>query len=231
MESIKMTAKDEVYDLIYEAQQGSIETRNYLITKNQGLVYYVIYKKFYNTSYDLDDLIQIGNIGLIKAINTFDVSKNVKFSTYATKCIKTEILLFFRKQERHDKIESVENNICQDINGKDISLFNFLPSDTNLEEDYIKEELYTNLRKIIEGLKEEERNLIILFYGLYGNRRHSQKELSMIFNISQPAICRKIKKIIKKIRIKLDKLELIEVSKKDEKLYSDKRISFNKKEI
>ena len=214
MDSLNMTFEDEIYDLIFEAQNGSTEARDFLVAKNQGLVRFIVFKRFYNSPYEFTDLIQTGNIGLIKAINTYDISKNKKFSTYASVCIANEILYFFRENSKHDKMESVDNKTCYDKDGNEMNLFDFIATDTNIEEDYIEKELYTNLRKIIVSLKEDERDLIILFYGLYGNKKHNQYELSKIFNLTQPSISRRIQSIIKKIRIELDKLELIEVRKK-----------------
>ena len=115
-------SKEEVYKLIQEANEGSKEARDKLVTHNIRFVLYEVTNKFQKVDYDKKDLVSIGNLGLIKAINTYDLSKGFEFATYATRCIDNEILMFLRKLKKEQAVDSIDRVIFQDKDGSEMKL-------------------------------------------------------------------------------------------------------------
>ena len=170
--------------------------RNILIEHNLRLVVYIA-KRFENTGINIEDLISIGTLGLIKAINTFCSDKNIKLATYASRCIENEILMYIRKISGRGGEISIDEPLNVDWDGNELLLSDILSTDEeSVSTNIIKQEELSTIRNAISCLDTRERQIIILRYGLYGNREMTQKDVAQYLGISQSYISRLEKKII-----------------------------------
>lgn len=199
-----LSSKEEKECLIKSAE-GDIDARNKLVEHNLRLVAHII-KKYYSSRNDQDDLVSIGTIGLIKAINTFDINKKIKLSSYASRCIENEILMYFRNLKKTSQDISLNEAIDMDKDGNPLSLFDVLATDDNIFED-INEKL--NLNKIYEYIDSEldprEKQVIILRYGLNGKEPITQREVADILGVSRSYISRIETKALKNLRRKYER--------------------------
>lgn len=171
-----------------------------LIEHNLRLVVYIA-KKFENTGVGLEDLISIGTIGLIKAVNTYKSDKNIKLATYAARCIENEILMYIRKTASHRGDISIDEPLNVDWDGNELLLSDVLGSDEDsISRDMEKSEDEKVIRQAVASLRDREREIIELRYGLTGNREMTQKEVADLMGISQSYISRLEKKIILRLR-------------------------------
>ena len=160
-----------------------------------------IAKKFENTGVYIEDLISIGTIGLIKAINTFKADKSIKLATYASRCIENEILMYIRKISGLRQEVSFDEPLNVDKDGNELLLSDVLGSEEDAVFSKIEaEEDKRTVRRALESLEERERVIIELRYGLAGNREHTQKEVADLLGISQSYISRLEKKILEHLR-------------------------------
>ena len=176
-------------------KQGDRNARNTLIEHNLRLVAHIV-KKYGAVSSDQDDLVSIGTIGLIKAIDTFDVSKKIKLSSYASRCIENEILMYFRSQKKTALDVSLDESIDTDKDGNPLTLMDILSCDDNIAD---KLEVKINTEKVYEIIKtlpERERQIIVMRYGLDGGEPLTQKQTAQILNISRSYVSRIEKKAI-----------------------------------
>lgn len=195
--------REEEAKVIDDYFNGSNEARNILIVHNLRLVVYVA-KRYEMNITNLEDLISIGTIGLIKAIQTFKVDKNIKLATYASRCIENEILMFLRKKNRRKIEVSLDEPLNVDYDGNELLLSDILSNDG----DYIVEEIESNESKemvleAIKDLKEREIEILSMRYGLNGDDEMTQKDVADALGISQSYISRLEKKIIKKLKNKM----------------------------
>ncbi len=181
----------------------SLEARNKLIEHNLRLVVYIA-KRFENTGINIEDLISIGTLGLIKAINSFCSDKNIKLATYASRCIENEILMYIRKTSgKHGEI-SIDEPLNVDWDGNELLLSDILGSDEEpAAESIMKDEENAAIRYAVNSLDERERQIIILRYGLDGNEEMTQKDVADLLGISQSYISRLEKKIIARLHDEL----------------------------
>ena len=193
-----LSSKEEEEHLL-RYSKGDIESRNILIEHNLRLVVYVA-KRYETNITNLEDLISIGTVGLIKAINTFNQDKNIKLATYASRCIDNEILMFMRKKSKQKLEVSLDEPLKYDYDGNELLLGDIL-QDTNLdiESSLEKDESIDQLLKAIDNLSEKEKEIITLRFGLDGKEEKTQKEAADELSISQSYISRLEKKIIKKL--------------------------------
>ena len=193
-------SKEKELEYLIKAKQGDIEARNTLIEHNLRLVVFLA-KKYENTGFDIEDLVSIGSIGLIKGINTYKIDKNIKLATYASRCIANEILMFLRKNKRK-KIEiSLEETLNYDAEGNELRLEDILGT----EDDVVPKELENImdkeiLQKEIDILDDREKEIMTLRYGLNNTEEYTQKEVAEMLGISQSYISRIEKKVIKRLR-------------------------------
>lgn len=183
-------------------QKQSEEAKKMLIERNLRLVVYIA-RKFDNTGVGIEDLISIGTIGLIKAINTFKNDKNIKLATYASRCIENEILMFLRRNNRLRTEVSIDEPLNVDWDGNELLLSDILGTDEDIVYRDLETEVDHNLLDdAISKLGEKERTIIELRYGIntIGGVEKTQKEVANILGISQSYISRLEKKIIKKLR-------------------------------
>ncbi len=186
--------------LVIKSNNGDMHARNKLIEHNLRLVVFLA-KKYDNTMYDLEDLVSIGTIGLIKGVKTYKLDKNIKLATYASRCIDNEILMFLRKNKRRKVEVSFEDSINLDQDGNELHLEDVLGTpDDIVEKEYesiVDKEL---LIKEIENLNKRDKEILTLRYGLYNQKEYTQKEVADMLGISQSYISRIEKKAIKKLK-------------------------------
>ena len=183
-----------------EALGTDPEARKLLIEHNLRLVVYIA-RKFENTGAGIEDLISIGTIGLIKAINTYKADKNIKLATYASRCIDNEILMYIRKNSSHRADVSIDEPLNTDWDGNELLLSDVLGSDADsVSMSLEKDEDERILHAAVACLDERERTIINLRYGLGGGRERTQKEVADMLGISQSYISRLEKKIIARLK-------------------------------
>jgi len=192
-------SKEEEIKYVELFLEGDNDARNKLIEHNLRLVVFLA-KKYENTGVDLEDLVSIGTIGLIKGVNTYKLDKNIKLATYASRCIDNEILMYLRKTKRKKTEISFEDSLSFDSDGNELHLEDVLGT----EEDIVTKPLEDKLDKAI--LKEEvaklnkrDKEIIELRYGLNGKKELTQKEVADLLGISQSYISRIEKKVIKRL--------------------------------
>lgn len=193
-------SKEEELKYLVRAKAGDEDARNILIEHNLRLVVFLA-KKYENTTYDIEDLVSIGSIGLIKGINTYKIDKNIKLATYASRCISNEILMFLRKNKRKRAEVSLEDALNYDAEGNELHLEDILGTDENLvPNEYEKQVDKEVLAKEIEGLPDRDKEIMTLRYGLNNTKEYTQKEVAVMLGISQSYISRIEKKVIRKLK-------------------------------
>ncbi len=194
-----LSKEEEEYYLL-QASDGDVFAKDKLIEHNLRLVVFLA-KKYENTKVDLEDLVSIGTIGLIKGINTFSMGKNIKLATYSSRCIDNEILMFLRKNKRIKSEVSFDESLSFDADGNELHLEDILGTDKDIVTKGIEEETNKNLMlSEITRLEPRDRDIIILRYGLMGHKELTQKEVAIKLGISQSYISRIEKKIIKRLK-------------------------------
>lgn len=194
-------SKEKEQQYLERHEVGDKEAREKLIVHNLRLVVYIA-KKFENTGIPIEDLISIGTLGLIKAVNTFRISKNIKLATYASRCIENEILMYLRKSSNSSKTEvSYYEPLNVDWDGNELLLSDVLGSEPDevyrdLENDDERSRLY----KAVNSLSKRERMIMTMRFGIGGGREYTQKEVADALGISQSYISRLEKRIIEKIK-------------------------------
>ena len=192
--------KEEEYDYTIRSMNGEVYAKNKLIEHNLRLVVFLS-KKYDNTGLDLEDLVSIGTIGLIKGVNTYKLDKNIKLATYVSRCIDNEILMFLRKNKKRKSEVSFEDSLSYDAEGNELHLEDILGTDKNVITKKIEDkELEKLLYEEIIYLKPRDREIMILRYGLYNFQDLTQKEIAEKLGISQSYISRIEKKVIKKLK-------------------------------
>ena len=192
--------EDVERELLEKSVDGDMEARNTLIIHNLRLVVFIA-KKFESTKINIEDLISIGSMGLIKGVQTFKVDKNIKLATYASRCIENEILMYLRKTYRQRQELSLDEVLSIDSEGNEMILADILPSTDDLQLEKIeKKEEVENLYKALNKLRKREREIIILRFGLYDKKAMTQKEVADMLGISQSYISRLEKRIFDKMR-------------------------------
>jgi RNA polymerase sporulation-specific sigma factor len=198
--------KEEELKVIESIRNGKEQEKEKLIVHNLRLVVYIA-KRFETTGANIEDLISIGTIGLIKAVNTFNPDKNIKLATYASRCIENEILMFLRKSSQLKNEISIDEPLNTDWDGNELLLCDVLGSDPDIINRDIENELECNqLLKAVSNLNEREALIMELRYGLNGKKEHTQKEVADYLGISQSYISRLEKKIIKRLKKDLEKI-------------------------
>ena len=198
--------KEEEQELIDRLKAGDFTVRNTLIERNLRLVVYIA-RKFENTGIYVEDLISIGTIGLIKAINTFNPEKNIKLATYASRCIENEILMYLRKYSSIKTEVSIDEPLNVDWDGNELLLSDILGTENDiiykgLEEQVDRSMLHAALLK----LSKRDRKIMLLRFGLGGRRELTQKQVADMLGISQSYISRLEKRIIVKLKKEISKM-------------------------
>ena len=199
-------SKSEEQKLIELIASGDNSAREKLIVHNLRLVVYIA-KKFENTSSCVEDLVSIGSIGLIKAVNSFNPERNIKLATYASRCIENEILMHLRKTSNQRTEISIDEPLNVDWDGNELLLSDILGSDADVVNRSIEEEVeHELLIDFIEKLGEREKKIMKMRFGIGGTKEYTQKEVADMLGISQSYISRLEKRIIDKMKKELEKV-------------------------
>ena len=198
--------KEEEQNLYNEISQGKESSKNTLIVHNLRLVVYIA-KKFENSGVPIDDLISIGTIGLIKAVNTFSPERSIKLATYASRCIENEILMYLRKTSNMKNEVSIEEPLNTDWDGNELLLCDILGSEADIVNKDIEQELEKKLLlQAVDKLNSREKLIMEMRFGLNSKKEFTQKQVADELGISQSYISRLEKKIIKRLRNDLKKV-------------------------
>ncbi|MCH3964075.1 MAG: RNA polymerase sporulation sigma factor SigE [Clostridium sp.] len=198
--------KEEEQNLVLKLVDGDEKVRSTLIERNLRLVVYIA-RKFENTGVNVEDLISVGTIGLIKAVNTFDPNKKIKLATYASRCIENEILMYLRRNNKVKAEISFYEPLNVDWDGNELLLSDILGTENDIVYDLIEDEVDKQLLVIaMEKLSERERKIVNLRFGLNGYREKTQKEVADMLGISQSYISRLEKRIIKRLKKEINKM-------------------------
>lgn len=194
-------SKDEEYRLFERAHGGDPVARNKLIEHNLRLVAHIV-KKYYTTAPDQDDLISVGTVGLIKAIDSFNYEKGARFATYAGKCLQNEILMYFRAQKKHSLVSSINDPVDVDKDGNPLTYLEIIAAPDDIVDSLDRK---IKLEKILKAIKtvldERERKIMMLRYGLGKSGKHyAQRDVARILGISRSYVSRLEKSAIDKIR-------------------------------
>ena len=199
-------SREEERAYLQRLAQGDREARQVLIERNLRLVVYIA-RRFENTGIHIEDLISIGTIGLIKAINTYKGEKNIKLATYASRCIENEILMYLRKNSGQKGEVSLDEPLNTDWDGNELLLSDILGTDSDVVMRPIEEDVdRTLLSQAISRLEPRDRDIIVMRFGLYGVREQTQKEVADRLGISQSYISRLEKRIILKLKREITRL-------------------------
>lgn len=200
-------SKEEENEIMEKILQGAPPSvRQPLITHNLRLVVYIA-KKFDSSGVCIEDLISIGSIGLIKAVNTFCPSRNIKLATYASRCIENEILMYLRKTSQLKNETSIDEPLNVDRNGNELLFCDVLGSDKDSVTLKLEQEVECSLvRNAVENLAQRDKLIMELRFGLGGKKEHTQKEVADLLGISQSYISRLEKRIIEKLKKDIEKI-------------------------
>lgn len=192
-------------EISYIASISEEKSRQTLIEHNLRLVVYIA-KKFENTNICVDDLVSIGTIGLIKAINTFKSDKQIKLATYASRCIENEILMYLRKNNSQKILVSFDEPLNVDWDGNELLLGDVLGTDDDSIDRHLEEEVEKELLfSAMNNLCQREREIMQMRYGLFGSKEKTQKEVADLLGISQSYISRLEKRIIMRLKNEIAK--------------------------
>lgn len=196
---------EEEQKLFYGLEKGDKTAREKMIVHNLRLVIYIA-KKFESSAVSVEDLTSIGSLGLIKAVNSFKPSKNIKFATYASRCVENEILMFLRKQSNRNIDISIDDALSVDSDGNELNLIDILYTDEyevsrDMERESEKEILWRSIR----SLSERDQNIILMRFGLNGVHEKTQKEVADEIGISQSYISRLEKRIFNKLKKEIER--------------------------
>ena len=192
--------KQEEADVLSRLMAGDESARETLIVHNLRLVVYIA-RKFESSGVDIEDLISIGTIGLIKAVGTFCPERNIKLATYASRCIENEILMVLRKNSASKTEISIDEPLNMDWDGNELLLSDVLGSEPDIVNRTIEEEDEKScLLRTINALDDREKQIMYMRFGVGGNREHTQKEIAELLGISQSYISRLEKRIIRKLK-------------------------------
>lgn len=199
-------SKDEEENLVSKIKNGDESVRTILIERNLRLVVYIA-RKFENSGILVEDLISVGTIGLIKAVNTFDPEKKIKLATYASRCIENEILMYLRRNNKIKAEISFYEPLNTDWDGNKLLLSDILGTENDMVYNLIEDEVDKQLLFIaMRKLSEREKEIIKLRFGLSGNSEKTQKQVADILGISQSYISRLEKRIIRRLQKEINKM-------------------------
>jgi RNA polymerase sporulation-specific sigma factor len=199
-------SKDEEEDLVNKLNDGDENIRSILIERNLRLVVYIA-RKFENTGVYVEDLISVGTIGLIKAVNTFNPEKKIKLATYASRCIENEILMYLRRNSKIKAEISFYEPLNIDWDGNELLLSDILGTENDTVYNLIEDEVDKQLLILaLKSLNDREKEIVRLRFGLNGTREKTQKEVADMLGISQSYISRLEKKIIKRLKKEISRM-------------------------
>lgn len=195
-----LSAREE-RECLKRYKEGDQEAREILINRNMRLVAHVI-KKYQTSDYDMEDLLSVGTIGLIKAVNTFNPDKGSRLATYAAKCVENEILMLFRAGKKFSREVSIYDPIGTDKDGETVSLLDILEAEGKeaIEQVILKQDIRKLYETYQQNLKDTEKTVIRMRYGLFGSGEHTQREIAESLGISRSYVSRIEKRAIEKLK-------------------------------
>lgn len=214
--------ESEELNLFKLMHNGDKNAKNKIIMHNIKLVLYRVLEKFKNYDYDKQELVSVGIIGLEKAVITFNIEKNIKFSTYASRCIDNEISNFLYKLEKFKKATN-DDNLLNCFDNYEQYFENILIDDTDFESKIIENEIHGKIREIVKELPQREKEMITLYFGFNNTERLLQKDIARIFNLSQAQVCRLLSKSVRFIAQSLSDEGLIELNNSSKILKKQKK--------
>ena len=197
--------KQQEEEILGEIENENFDRREMLVIHNLRLVVYIA-RKFENTGVGIEDLVSIGTIGLIKAVNTFRPSKKIKLATYASRCIENEILMYLRKTASRKNEMSIDEPLNVDWDGHELLLSDVLGSDSdsvNRNLEYQDEK--RRILSLVKQLSDRERQIMTMRFGLFGSKEYTQKQVADMMGISQSYISRLEKRIVQKLKREIEK--------------------------
>lgn len=196
--------KEQEEAILTEIENGNDEKRELLIIHNLRLVVYIA-RKFENTGIGIEDLVSIGTVGLIKAVNTFCPGKKIKLATYASRCIENEILMYLRKTANQKNEMSIDEPLNVDWDGNELLLSDVLGSDNDVVNRNIEmQDEKRQLLELVMKLGDRERQIMTMRFGLFGSKEYTQKQVADILGISQSYISRLEKRIVEKLKRQIE---------------------------
>ena len=212
----KRLSKEEMMVLFNRMKQGDMEAREEFINNNIGLVINIVINNFMNVDYDKKELVATGCEALVKAADTYDISKGNEFSTYARSCIYNEIMTFLRKLKNDSSVLSFDDVAYLSDDGNDLKLEDVVPSKVDIERDYVEKEhskLELNLlRQSMECLSERNREILMLYFGFYNNKRYTCEEIGRMMNMGKAGVSIAIKRSLRKLNDRIKWLGINQVS-------------------
>lgn len=201
-----LSAKQE-REYLEKAANGDLDARGVLIERNLRLVSHIC-KKYYAKTNDTDDLISIGTIGLIKAVDSFDYSKGTRFSTYASRCVENEILMYFRSLKKQNNEMFFGDAIETDKQGNPLTVEDIISDDTDIVEELEQKRRWSIIRSFIEDMEDKrEKEILVLRYGLNNKKPLTQREVAQRLNISRSYVSRIEKKVLSDLADKFEKYD------------------------
>ena len=197
--------KQQEEEILKEIENENFDNREKLVVHNLRLVVYIA-RKFENTGVGIEDLVSIGTIGLIKAVNTFRPSKKIKLATYASRCIENEILMYLRKTASRKNEMSIDEPLNVDWDGNELLLSDVLGSESdsvNRNIEYQDEK--RRILNLVKQLGDRERKIMTMRFGLFGSKEYTQKQVADMMGISQSYISRLEKRIVEKLKREIEK--------------------------
>jgi RNA polymerase sporulation-specific sigma factor len=195
----KPLSEREEKEAFAQLKEGSAKAIDTLISHNLRLAAHIA-KKYYTTNCSQEDIVSIGTIGLIKAVNSFDPTKGRRFATYAARCIENEILMYFRSGKKEQPCISIYDSIDKDQSGTELTINDVIADAFALDEDYEDKEEVKNLYAMLDSLSARERRIIVLRYGLYGQAPLTQQETCEALQISRSYVSRLEKKALEQLK-------------------------------
>ncbi len=212
----KRLSKEEMMVLFNRMKQGDMEAREEFINNNIGLVINIVINNFMNVDYDKKELVATGCEALVKAADTYDISRGNEFSTYARSCIYNEIMTFLRKLKNDSSVLSFDDAIFFDKEGNHLKLEDVILSKVDIERDYMESEhskLELNLlRQSMECLSERNREILMLYFGFYNNKRYTCEEIGRMMNMGKAGVSIAIKRSLRKLNDRIKWLGINQVS-------------------
>ncbi len=189
---------------LFQMKNGDSNAKEIVIKHNLRLVTHIM-KKYYINESENEELISVGTIGLIKAVNSYNIEKGVRFATYASRCIENEILMYFRNKKKSVLDISLDEPIETDAEGNPLTLMDIIAVEDTVADDFVRKNNIDILRKLVNGMKNKrEKDIITMRYGLDGNEPLTQNEIAEIYGISRSYVSRLETKIIKNLRKHFD---------------------------
>ncbi len=206
MINLNKLTEEETVLLFKQMKEGSTTAMTQLIILNMPLVNYIVKKNFFSFECDKEELISVGKIGLLKAINSFDLSMDCKFSTYACQCIKNEIYIFIRHIRKWQNMLELDGMVvCKDKDNSELKLIDILPDEFDMEKEYEHFETIIRLKELMNQIPDDKnKEILMLYFGFY-DKSYTQKEIASMMNVSKSYIQKIIKNITNYLKIELEK--------------------------